>query len=113
MNVTKYKMTSEKDVPLFNFLVKSVSSNDYYLYESFHDAIEMAILLNKEKNERINIYENFMSQIKEWYLQNFFYILNEQLMMNKNDELGFYAKRYLDDGTWLNPNEEWLEKLKV
>lgn len=108
----KYPMKLKTESPIFNYIVRLNSGMDYYLYESFDEAIKMAVLLAHGVDVPL-VYEiYFNTKTREFFGQNTFTIYDGKIEYDKHDKIELHVEFYVNAGEWLNPNDEWLKILQ-
>lgn len=110
--MAKYSMKSNKERPLFNYLVKDSIRPDYYLFDEFDDAIIQALNMFKSEGRIINIYENHLDpKTLEWRVKFAFFIYEGEIMRFIEEVIDAHVEYFVNAGEWLNPNEKWIEIL--
>ena len=112
--IIKYPMKSNKEKPLFNFLVKSSMEMDYWLFDDFEEAINCAKKLNiKLQNDIILIYEPHLNmRTKEYRGKLSFWLTDDgELMYGERSNIELHIEFYVNAGEWQNPNQDWIEQV--
>lgn len=109
--ICRYPMRSNKDRPMFNYMVKSIMEFDYWLFSDFNSAVECAKKLNREKHEMIIIYDyHFNTSTREYRAQKTFWVWhNGELVFDKHGDIELHLEFYINAGEWMNPNQEWID----
>ena len=112
--IIKYPMRSNKEKPLFNYLIKSSMEMDYWLFDDFEEAINCAKKLNiKLQNDIILIYEPHLNmRTKEYRGKLSFWLTDDgELMYGERSNIELHIEFYVNAGEWQNPNQDWIEQV--
>lgn len=110
--IIKYPMKKKTDHPLFNYLVRDLMNMDYYLFEEFDDALKQAERMSLTKSRHVLIYENyFNTTTREWHGCNTFDVIEGKVTYDKHADVDLHLEFYVNAGEWLNPNQEWIQRL--
>lgn len=112
--IIKYPMRSNKEKPLFNYLIKSSMEMDYWLFDDFEEAINCAKKLNiKLQNDIILIYEPHLNmRTKEYRGKLSFWLTDEgELMYGERSNIELHIEFYVNAGEWQNPKQDWIEQV--
>ena len=112
--IIKYPMKSNKEKPLFNFLVKSNMEMKYWLFSDFEEAVNYAKKLNiKLQDNIILIYEPHLNmRTKEYRGKLSFWLTDEgELMYGERSNIELHIEFYVNAGEWQNPNQDWIEQV--
>lgn len=111
--IIKYPMKSNKEKPLFNYLIKSSMEMDYWLFDDFEEAINCAKVLNRKLDDIILIYEpHFNMRTKEYCAKLSYWVTDEgELIYEERGSIELHVEFYINAGTWENPNKEWIKKV--
>ena len=112
--IIRYPMRSNKEKPIFNYLVKSNMEFEYWLFTKFDDAVECAKTLNRQLNEMIIIYDcYFDTRTREFRAQKTFWVWQTgELVFDKHGDVELHLEFYINAGEWQNPKQEWIEQIK-
>lgn len=111
--IIRYPMKSNKEKPIFNYLVMPNGEFDYWLFKKFDDAVNCAKTLNRELDEMIIIYDYyFNTRTREFHAQKTFWVWhNGELVFDKHGDVELHLEFYINAGEWKNPNQEWIDML--
>ena len=111
--IIKYPMKSNKEKPLFNYLIKSSMEMDYWLFDDFEEAINCAKVLNRKLDDIILIYEPHLNmRTKEYRGKLSFWLTDEgELMYGERSNIELHIEFYVNAGEWQNPNQDWIEQV--
>lgn len=110
--IIKYPMKLKTEHPLFEYLVRDNMNLDYYLFSDFDSALKQAQSMSVSGNRHILIYENyFNTTTREWHGQNTFDVVDGRVVYDKHARVDLHLEFYVNAGEWLNPNQEWIDKL--
>lgn len=108
-----YPMYNKTQRPLFDYLVRDNISLDYYLFDTFDTALKQAEKMSISGNRLILIYENyFNTKTREWYGCNTFTVIGGEVIYDKHAQPELHLKFYVNAGSWLNPNQKWIDLIK-
>lgn len=109
----KYPMKSKTERPLFEFMVKYLNNEDYYLFDNFNDALRKAEVMSPGGNyHTVIIYEVYFDTTRrEFYAMHNFSVCNGIVEYEKAYKNDLHLYFYLNCGEWLNPNKEWIKLL--
>lgn len=112
--IIRYPMRSNKDRPIFEYLVKSSMEFEYWLFKDFNSAVECAKKLNREHDEMIIIYDyHFNTRTREYQAQKTFWVWhNGELVFDKHGDVELHLEFYINAGEWMNPNQEWIDQIR-
>lgn len=111
--IIKYPMKSNKEKPLFNYLIKSSMEMDYWLFDDFEEAINCAKVLNRKLDDIILIYEPHLNmRTKEYRGKLSFWLTDEgELMYGERSNIELHIEFYVNAGEWQNPKQDWIEQV--
>lgn len=111
-NIIKYPMKTNKDKPLFEYLVRDNMKFDYYLFIDFEDVTKQARIMNFSGVNRVLIYENYFdAKTGMWYGFNTFAFRDGKLIYNEVARPELHLEFYVNAGKWLNPDPGWIDIL--
>ena len=105
-NIKKYPLKSKSEKPQFNYLVRSNSEMDYYLFYEFDDALNHMKALSLESRGHIAcMYEPyFNTNTREWFGQNTFTAYDGMVEYDKHAKADLHLEFYVKAGEWMNPD---------
>lgn len=114
MDDVRYPMKEKTEIPLFEYLVRDNMEMDYYLFGDFDGALKQAQSMSVNGDRHVLIYENYFDTVtRQWYGCNTFSVVDGKVHYDKHAKVGLHLAFYVNAGEWLNPNQEWLDRLKA
>lgn len=107
--IMQYPMFHKTDKPLFSYIVLG-NGHDYYLFDNFDEAFSKAKSLSAKA--AAFIYEITQNADDEYVTVLSFTFYSGKSHYNL-EHPGLHVYFYMNAGEWLNPNQEWLEKLSA
>ena len=101
----KIELKNKKTKPPFQFFVKeNIWNPDYYVYNSFEDAMNKARVLSQTKFPLVNVMEVSEDKYGEWKLNYIFMYMKGEC--KERNERGLHVKFYTDAGECLNYKDD-------
>jgi len=107
----KYPMTKNTEQPLFNYIVKSNDSFNYYLYSDFDTALKKVMEISNIEGIGILYELYFNNSTREYRAHPTFKAFDGKAKYDKHERVALHIHFYINAGEWLNPNENWLALL--
>ena len=112
--IVRYPMKKNTECPMFNFLVKSNSEMEYWLFDEFQDAYDCAKSLFAKLDEMILIYEYHLNTVTREYKARraFWTDIDGKLKYVPRGDIELHLEFYINAGEWMNPRQDWIDTLR-
>ena len=112
--IIRYPMRSNKEKPLFEYLVKTSMEFEYWLFDEFDDALNCAKKIHRKTDDIVLIYDtHFNTNTRQWYAKQSFNIMYDgKVRYDKHGEVQLHLEFYINAGEWMNPRQDWVKTIR-
>lgn len=105
-SVAHFPLASKQERPAFEYMVMKTGEFDYYVYNSFNDALSKAVQLGAGA-AGADVFElDFNTITREWRVCPTFHVSMGKVRYDKHARTGLHVLFHTQAGRWLNA-EEW------